>query len=162
MVSFHESMIEYRNQLKKGIIQKAYQGLMEYFGSLKSYFKKKHPDYYVSSSIYYGYMDMTYFAVNPPLLKEKKLKIAIVFLHELFRFEVWLGGYNKSIQKKYWNLIKEEDWDNYNVPSSIEGVDSIIEYVLVENPDFRDLDSLTNKIENGTINFIEDIISFLK
>jgi hypothetical protein len=161
MVSFHDNIIEYRNQLKKGIIQKAYRGLMEYFGSLRSYFKKKYPDYFVSASIYFGYMDMTYFAVNPPILKDRKLKTAIVFLHEEFRFEVWLGGYNKNIQKEYWDLVRERGWDKYHIPSSIKGIDSIVEYILVDNPDFRDLEALTKQIERGTLNFIKDIENFL-
>jgi len=161
MVSFHDSMIEYRNQLQKGIIRKAYRGLMEYFGSLRSYFKKKYPDYAVSGSIYFGYMDMTYFAVNPPLLKDRKLKIAIVFLHEEFKFEVWLGGYNKTVQKEYWDLVRERGWDKYRIPSSIKGIDSILEYVLVDNPDFRDLDTLTTQIERGTMNFMKDVEDFL-
>jgi hypothetical protein len=161
MVSFHDSIIEYQNQLKKGIIQKAYRSLMEYLGSLRSYFKKKYPDYVVSSTIYFGYMDMTYFAVNPPILKERKLKIAIVFLHEEFRFEVWLGGYNKNVQKEYWDLVRERSWDKYHIPSSIKGIDSIVENIIVENPDFRDLDALTTQIERGTMKFIKDVEDFL-
>ncbi|TXT57105.1 MAG: hypothetical protein BAJALOKI2v1_540007 [Promethearchaeota archaeon] len=161
MVSFHESMLEYRRQLKKGIIQKAYQGLMEYFGSLRSFFKKKYPDYGVSGSIYFGYMDMTYFAVKPPLLEEYKLKIAIIFLHEQFRFEVWLAGYNKGIQKKFWDLIKTKTWDKYHIPPNIDGIDSIVEHVLLNDPDFRDLDVLTTQIEKGTISFIDDVKAFL-
>ena len=160
MVSFHESMLEYRSQLKKGLIQNAYRGLMEYFGSLRSYFKKKYPDYAVSG-MYFGYMDMTYFAANPPQLKERKLKIAIVFLHKEFRFEVWLGGFNKTIQKTYWDLVRTNNWDKYHIPTSIKGIDSIVEYILVENPDFRDLDNLTKQIERGTIRFITDVESFL-
>lgn len=161
MVSFHDSIIEYRNQLKKGIIQKAYRGLMEYFGSLRSYYKKKYPNYVVSGSIYFGYMDMTYFAVTPPILKERKLKIAIVFLHEEFRFEVWLGGYNKNVQKEYWDLVRERCWDKYHIPSSITGIDSIVEYILVDNPDFRDFNALTTQIERGTMNFMKDVEDFL-
>jgi hypothetical protein len=161
MVSFHESMIEYQNQLKKGIIQKAYRELMEYFGSLRSYFKKSYPDYSVSGSTYFGYMDMTYFAVNPPLLKERKLKIAIVYLHEEFRFEVWLGGYNKTVQKEYWDLFKEKGWEKYRIPSTIERIDSIAEYILVDHPDFRDLNTLTTQIERGTMKFITDVEDFL-
>lgn len=161
MVSFHESMVEYRNQLRNGIIQKAYRGLMEYLGSLRSYFKKKYPDYSVSASIYFGYMDMTYFAVNPPQLKERKLKIAIVFLHEEFRFEVWLGGNNKDVQKEYWDLFRERNWNKYHIPTSLKGIDSILEYKLVENPDFGDLNMLTTQIDNGTMNFIKDVELFL-
>lgn len=161
MVSFNDSMVEYRNQLKKGTIQKAYRGLMEYFGSLRSHFKNKYPNYAVSGSIYFGYMDMTYFAVIPPSLKELKLKIAIVFLHEEFRFEAWLGGYNKTVQKEYWDLVKEKGWDKYRVPLNIKGIDSIIEHVLVDNLDFQDLGALTTQIEKRTMNFIKDVEDFL-
>jgi len=161
MESFHEHMIEYRVQLEKGAIKHAYRGLMEYFLGLRSYFKNKYPDYFVSGSIYFGYMDMTYFSFTPKSLKNKKLKIAIVFIHDTFRFEVWLGGYNKKIQAKYWKLFNQSDWNKYHVVSTTEDVDSIIEFLLVENPDFSDLDELTKKIEKGTLEFINDIDKFL-
>ena len=106
MKSFHENMQEYKKQLEKGAIKQAYKGLMEYFNSLRLYFEKKYPDYFVSGSIYQGYMDMTFFSFTPKSLKSQKLKVAIVYLHEAFRFEVWLVGYNKKIQTKYWKLIK--------------------------------------------------------
>ena len=118
MKSFQESMIEYRKQVEKGAIQVAYRGLMDYFNSLRVYFKKKYPTYSVSGSIYFGYMDMTYFAFFPASLKQRKLKVGIVFLHEAFRFEVWLFGYNKEIQKKYWDLFKEKRLEQ--IPYSIK------------------------------------------
>ena len=40
MSSFQENMNEYRKQLEKGTIQKAYQGLMDYIMGLRSYFEK--------------------------------------------------------------------------------------------------------------------------
>jgi hypothetical protein len=161
MLKLHEYMIEYRKQLKKGLIQKAYRGLMEYLGSLRTFFKNQYPDYTVSSSIYFGYMDMTYFAFTPPSLRDRRLKIAIVFLHQEFRFEVWLGGYNKTIQKEYWDLVREKSWDKYRIPSSIEGIDSIVEHLLIDNPIFQDLDALTTEIEIGTMKFIKDVEEFL-
>ena len=161
MESFHEYMNEYKKQLKKGDVKKAYQGLMEYFRELRSYFKNKYPDHFVSSSIYYGYMDMTYFSFFPQSLKRRKLKVAIVFIHDTFRFEVWLAGYNKQVQTKYWKLLTESDWNKYRIPSTTKGVDSILEYILVNNPDFSDLDTLTNQIEKGTLKFINDVENFL-
>jgi hypothetical protein len=161
MVSFHEYMIEYKKQMKKGDIIKAYRELMEYLLELKTFFKKKYPDYFVSGSIYYGYMDMSYFSFIPESLKRRKLKIAIVFIHDSCRFEVWLGGYNKHVQKKYWNLIKDSNWDKYRIVSPDKGVDSIIEYIIDENPNFNDLDALTKKIENETLKFIRDVENFL-
>jgi hypothetical protein len=158
---FHEYMNEYRKQMEKGDIKEAYKGLMEYIMELRSYFQNKYPDYSVSGSIYYGYMDMTYFAFFPESLKLRKLKVAIVFIHDTYRFEVWLAGYNKQVQTTYWKLFKESDWNKYRIPSTTKGVDSIIEYVLVENPDFSDLNTLTKQIERGTLKFIKDVEDFL-
>jgi hypothetical protein len=104
---------------------------------------------------------MTYFSFTPKTLRQRKLKIAIVFIHEAFQFEVWLGGANKKVQNKYWKLIKEKNWNKYYIPSAIKGIDSIIEYVVAENPDFSDLDSLTKQIEFGTLKFIKDVEDFL-
>ena len=161
MRSFHESMVEYKKQLDKGDIQKAYQGLMDYFGDLRSHFKNKYPDYAVSGSIYYGYMDMTYFPIIPGSLSSRNLKIALVFVHETFRFEVWLAAKNKTIQTKYMNLFRDNGWDQSNISESTKGVDSILDSVLISNPDFSDLDSLTIQIERGTVEFIKDVEGFL-
>jgi len=65
MKSFQESMSEYKKQLEKGTIQRAYQGLAEYIMGLRAHFKANYPGYAVSGRIYYGYMDMKYFSVFP-------------------------------------------------------------------------------------------------
>ena len=161
MRPFHECVNEYKKQLEKGAIQVAYKGLMEYVMGLRTYFNNKYPDYFVSGSIYYGYMDMTYFSIFPKTLKDRKLKIAIVFLHETVRFEVWLAGVNKQVQSKYWKLFKESGWNKYHIVPALKDVDSIIEYVLVDDPDFSDLDALTKQIERATLKFIADVEGFL-
>ena len=161
MGPFHEYINEYKKQLEKGDIKEAYKGLMEYIMDFRVHFKKKYPDYFVSGSIYYGYMDMTYFSFIPESLKRRNLKIAIVFIHDTFRFEVWLAGYNKKVQTKYWKMFKESNWNKYHIVSTIKGVDSIIEYILVDNPDFSNLDTLTKQIETGTLKFIKDVENFL-
>jgi hypothetical protein len=154
-------MVEYRKQLEKGEIQRAYKGLMDYFWSLKSVFETKHPDYCPSGGVYYGFMDMTYFALFPKSLKPRKLKIALVFVHETFRFEVWLAGVNKSVQAKYWKLIRESSWTKYRLPAIAKGADSIVECILIENPDFSNLEALTRQIEAGTLEFIRKVETFL-
>jgi len=161
MKSFHQSMNEYKKQLEMGAIQEAYKGLMEYVMGLRTHFAKKYPDHFVSGSIYYGYMDMTYFSFIPKSLKDIKLKPAIVFNHDAFRFEVWLAASNKEVQSKYWKLIKESGWEKYQIVPTIKGFDSIIEGVLVDDPDFSDLDALTEEIERGTLKFIKDVEGFL-
>jgi hypothetical protein len=161
MTPFHEYMYEYKKQMKKGDIVKAYRGLMQYIMDLRTYFQKKYPDYNVSGSIYYGYMDMTYFSYYPESLKRRKLKVGIVFIHETCRFEVWLFGYNKKVQNEYWNLITESGWDTYRIVKTTKGEDSIIEHTLVENPDFSNLNRLTKEIESGTLKFSKDVENFL-
>jgi hypothetical protein len=58
-------------------------------------------------------------------------------------------------------MIKESGWDKYRVPSTIEGVDSIMEDILVEESDFGDTDALTKQIEKGTLRFIRDVEEYL-
>jgi hypothetical protein len=161
MGSFQDSVNEYQKQLGKGVIKEAYKGLMEYMMGLRTHFEKEYPDYLVSGSIYFGYMDMTYFSIIPEFFKQRKLKIAVVLLHEKMRFEVWLAGYNKLFQSSYWKLIKEAGWNKYCIVTTTKGVDSIIEHVLVDRPDFNELDSLTTQIEIGILNFIKGVSDFL-
>lgn len=160
MESLNEFIVEYKKQLEKGAIQKAYRGLMEYIMGLRTHFEN-FPDYMVSGSVYHGYMDMTYFALFPESLKNLKLKIAIVFVYDSFRFEVWLSGCNKQVQLKYWKLFRESKWCKYRLVPAPDGADSIVEHILVNNPDFSDLDALTERIVSDTLKFIKDIESFL-
>ena len=104
---------------------------------------------------------MTYFPLFPKSLKRRKLKIAVVFIHESFAFEVWLSANNKRIQTEYWKLITDSNWNKYRIASIGKGVDSIIEYTLVEDPDFNNLDALTKQIETGTLKFTKDVENFL-
>jgi hypothetical protein len=134
---------------------------MEYIMGLRTHFEKAYPEVAVPGNVYYGYMDMTYFSVIPKLLKERKLKIAIVFLHGEFRFEAWLSGANRKVQTQYWEIIKESGWDKYPIVPQGKGVDSIMESVLARDPDFSDLDALTKQIDKATLEFIRDIERFL-
>jgi hypothetical protein len=161
MPSLPEYMQEYRRELEKGSIQKAYQGLLEYVMHLKAHFNRKFPDF-APGNIYQGYMDMTYFPIFPVELTSSKLKIAIVFEHETFSFEVWLAAQNRQLQAKYRQLLSQGDWPKYRMPAAAKGVDSIIEHTLVADPDFSDLDKLTAQIEQGTLAFIRDIAGFLQ
>lgn len=157
---FHEYMAEYKKQMVNGDIREAYKGLMEYIIGLRTFFERKYPDYVVSR-LYQGYMEMTYFSIVLQFLKDRKLKVAIVFLHDTCRFEVWLAGQNKQVQTKFWKSFKESGWNKYRIPATTKGADSIIEYILIGNPDFSDLDALTKQLEKGTLEFIKDVESFL-
>ena len=89
MLPFPQAMQQNHAALQQGWIQTAYRGMMEYLMGLRSRFQARFPDDFVSGSLYFGYMDMTYFSVIPRSFKARGLKIAVVFVHDSFRFEVW-------------------------------------------------------------------------
>jgi hypothetical protein len=160
MSSLNDDIREYRLQLKEGCIQTAYKGIMMFMSGLKSHLEKDYPNF-STSALYFGYMDMTYFAFTPAYLKERKLKIAIVLLHEQGRFEVWLGGTNRKIQGEYIKRLSQNNLGEYQLSRVHPGVDSIIEAVIVEQPDFERQEALRDQIEEKTIKFINDMRSLL-
>jgi hypothetical protein len=160
MGSLNDDIREYRLQLQVGHIQTAYKGIMTFMSGLKSRLEKGYPDH-STSALYFGYMDMTYFAFTPAILKEKKLKIAIVYLHEQGRFEVWLGGTNRKIQADYIERLSHHNLGQYQLSRVYPGVDSIIEAVIVEQPNFDQPQALSDQIEEKTIMFINDMRSVL-
>jgi hypothetical protein len=160
MPSIQEDMNEFRSQLRTGSIQKAYKTLLGTMLDLRIHFQNRYPGYSISG-LYQGYLDMTYFAIVPPSLKLRSLKIAIVFNYEAFRFEAWLSGANRQVQRKYWELIRDTRWTEYRLVTPAKGVDSIIECNLAEDFDFGDPDSLTASIEENTVTFINKIEKFL-
>ncbi|XUX00018.1 MAG: hypothetical protein TUN42_08990 [Dehalogenimonas sp.] len=162
MSNFSNCVAEYRKQLEDGCIREAYLGLMEFMNDLKAQFNGNYPQLGVSSGLYPGYLDMTYFALVPLSLKTRQLKIAVVFIHSTASFEVWLAAANRQVQAKYWELLKEKDWGEYRVATPGKGVDAILVYNVAPDPDFDDLASLTKQIEEGTLKFVSRIEEVLR
>lgn len=160
MESMNSYIEEYTKLLRKGHIQKAYKGIMTFMSGLKKYMENKCPEY-TSSALYFGYMDMSYFAFTPLKLKEKNLKIAVVYLHEQNRFEVWLIGVNRRVQAEYIEKMKHIDIRDYKLSHINPGVDSIIELQIVEHPNFDYVEDLRQKVESKTMEFAENILSIL-
>lgn len=148
---------EYRKQLEIGDIRKAYKGIIEYILKFKNHLIHTYPDFFISDNLYQGCMDISYFTFTPESLKNKGLKIAIIFNHEKIRFEVWLVGRNKQVQEKYWKLFrKNKEEIFYIIPPTAQY--SVAEKLLVENPEFEKPDQLTEQIENGIMEFINNIL----
>ena len=160
MGSLNNDVQEYKVQLEKGLIQKAYKGIMSFMSGLRLYLINKYPDY-TASALYFGYMDMTYFAFTPSDLRNKQLKLAIVYLHEKGTFEIWLGGSNRKIQAEYINLMSRKNTGNYSISQMRPGVDSIIESTLIVQPDFDHVEKLKKQIEIKAVEFGNHIIAIL-
>lgn len=147
---------EYKDQLKKGDIQKAYRAIMDFMSALKIYLGSQNLEFF-AGSIYFGYMDMTYFAFTPPELKARQLKVALVYLHEAGRFDVWLAAGNKRIKDEYIRCLEGRDIGKHRLSLAKPGIDSIIESTLITDPDFDEPKVLMEQIEIKVMSFIEDI-----
>ncbi len=160
MPSIQADVQELRKQLGKGSIQRAYRALISYMMGLRTHFANQHGAAAVSA-LYPGYMDMTYFAISPPSLKRRDLKVAVVFNYDAFRFEAWLAARNRKVQRQYWELFKDSRWARYRVVPPASGIDAIVECILADDFDLGDPDALTSTIEKATAALIGDIERFL-
>ena len=154
MKGINQAVEEDTEQMKSGRIRQAYRGIMSFMSGLKAFMERLHPDL-AFSALYPGYMDMTYFACTPPALKEKGLKIAIIYLHEENRFELWLSGSNRKIQAGYISLLQTRDTGGCKLSQSKPGVDSILESRLPDQPDFDHAGELMDRIEREVLRFME-------
>ena len=161
MCALNDDIREYTELLKEGKVPRAYRGILSFMSELLRHMSAVHPGHTVSA-MYVGFMDMTYFAFTPPELKSRSLKIAVVYLHEENRFEVWLGGGNRKIQAEYIERLSGADIGSYTLSKVSPGVDSIIEKRLVEHPDFDDREALISRLEKDVIAFVGDMIELLR
>lgn len=147
----------YREEVKKGQIPAVYRGILDFIRKLRVYLSNEYPLDFVAGGVYQGYMDLSFFTFTPRSLKKLKLKCAIAFNHIDFRFEIWLVGNNRKVQMRYWNIFAGSDWDMYYVPEELGKEFSIVEHVLVENPDFFHAQALMETIDSEALQFIRDI-----
>lgn len=151
---------EYTRQLQQGKLQLAYKGIFDFIGGLRADLMKRYPNYDISG-IYQGYMDMSYFSLTTKPLKERGLKIAIVYLHEKGHFEVWLSARNREISKKYETVFCAKDFDEISLFHDSDNQDSIIEHTLSSAPNFEEQSMLIDTIERGVDKFMDDILKYV-
>lgn len=157
MVSLNESMIEYGKLINETNLQKAYKGLMQYMKDLRTHLKEKYPEYDVSTNLYPGYLDLTFFSFTTELSKKKDLKYMVVFIHEKTEFQIWLSGRNREVMSAYHQKFKTCQMGDYILTKDETGMSAIIEATLVDKPDFDQLTELTHQIEKGIGIFNKDI-----
>ena len=146
---------KYKTQVQKGEIVTAYRGIMKFMTDLKKRMGENHPECDLSSSIYFGHMDMTYFSFTPRQFTERNLKFAIVFLHEYCRFEIWLAAANKHAQSRYTLELEDKELGDFEITRN--NPDAIIEWVLTDAPDYDRPEALMRQIEEGALDFIDKI-----
>ena len=145
----------YKEQLNKGDILIAYTELVKFVMKLRVDFIKNLSQQFSFSGILHGYMDYTYFYYTNEFLKSKKLKLGLVLNHVEMRFEIWLLGNTKTVQKNYWALLKESKWNKNKIEMPKY---SVLEVVIENKPDFDELPLLAQHIEKSMIEVSEEII----
>lgn len=153
MKTLNQIIKMYTGYLQQGEIQVAYKGILDFFGKLRADMIKKHPNYKMGS-LYQGYMDMTYFSFSTKQLKDKGLKIAIVYLHQKGTFEVWLSARNRDISKRYEAIFTSNIFSNITFFHDINNQDAIVESILIATPNFDEQPSLIEIIEEGVEEFV--------
>ncbi|MGE8721600.1 DUF7000 family protein [Leptospira terpstrae] len=159
MKDFQDSVNLYKKQLQIGDIQVTYAGLVKYVTKLGTTLSKNLSKSYSFGSLFQGYMDYTYFYYSNQFLKDRKLKMALVLNHPKMQFEVWLLGQTIPIQERYWEYFKNTKW---NKNRTTKPQYSILEAVLIENPNFNDLDLLSIQMEESLVQVTAEIIQEIK
>ena len=149
----------YKEQINKSDIQKTYMFLLKYVMQVKTSFEKAFSKEYSCGNVSPGYMDYSYFPFTNDYLKGKKLRFGIVLNHNKMRFELWLMGQNKDIQDRYWGILKGSEWNEglTERPQYAE-----LEVILVDIPDFENIDKLTADIINRAVKEADRVIVYLK
>lgn len=155
--SLDKNLKIYQQFLQSTEIQSAYRELINFINHLANCFRKKFPEYEVAHGFYQGYLDLTFFTFTTRALNYHQLKIAVVFKHKDLNFEVWLSGRNRSIMSKFHKLFQSLDLHDYFLSVDETGMSSIVESLLITEPNFDDLNKLTHDIETGIYKFVEDM-----
>lgn len=146
----------FKEAVAEGQIPRAYRTVQSFISQLRRHLGEVFPGARMSG-MYQGALDFTHFALTPPSLRQRRLKIVVVFNYSAFRFEAWLAGATRQVQHHHWDLLRDEHWPGDRVSTPGPGVNSIIERDLVSDCDFGDFEALNALIEAKTRAFLEDV-----
>lgn len=107
MMFDHNLFDSYRTLLQSTDLQRAYQEFIRWFRYLRSQLERQMPDFRFQNGISENAMDYAYFSFSSQVLKEKNLKLVVVFVHKSFQLEVWLSGTNRSAQCRWADRMRD-------------------------------------------------------
>jgi hypothetical protein len=152
-------VLDYQQQIRKGDIQETYAFLLKYVMQIRASIEKQFSKEYSFGNVFHGYLDYSYFYFSNDYLRSKQLRFGIVLNHSEMRFELWLFGQNKKIQDIYWNVLKSSPW---NQGRTTKPQYSVLETTLIDNPDFENIDELTDNILKRVVVEVDSIIAYLR
>lgn len=149
----------YRTLLQTTELQKSYQEFVALFRFLRIRLAELMPEYKFQGNIVENAMDYSYFQFTDEELKAAGLKIAVVFVHADFRFEVWLSGVNRKVQRKYYEQLKDCELA-YELTDNPERKDYILRCPIDDGFDISDGEAAAEEIRKAAVEMIryaEDI-----
>lgn len=155
-IEFGKDLQEYQRHLQSTKLQATYNRLMAFVANLRNHFDEKYSNDYTVGDLYEGRLDTTYFPIAPDVLKNDKLKFNIVFDHANMRFEIWLVGLNRDVQRDVWARLKQENWNKYPLTATPD--QAIIQNVMFEQGEFAEKEIFTKMIDDKAMAFINDIL----
>lgn len=98
---------EYRVLLQTTGLQRAYGEFVGMFRWLRTELERQMPDCRFQSAVSGSAVDYAYFAFADEALRQKGLKLAVVFDAAGFRLEVWLCGVNRAADRRWAGALKD-------------------------------------------------------
>jgi len=96
----------FKNLILTTNLQSGYQNQIALFRVIRTFLKANNSEYDFSGNIVENNMDYSYFQFTNSYYKDKGLKFVIAFVYKSFSFEIWLSGFNRKFQVKYFNALK--------------------------------------------------------
>jgi len=150
---------ELQRLLGEGAVQRAYTTIVDYMSGLRTDIVSSHEEWSVGG-VYQGRFDMIYFPLFMPSLSVRGLKLAVVFDYVAFRFQVWLAARNRTIQRRYWQLLRDGGWPSASLVEPAVGVDAIVMLDVADGVDLEDPDMLTVSLKGAVKTLLGDLERF--
>ena len=130
-------LLTYKRLLQTTELEKSYQEFVRLFRYLRIELEKQLTDCKFQGAVVENAMDYSYFQFTNGSLKKKGLKLAVAFVHRDFRFEVWLSGFNRKYQSRYFELLKNKQ-QPFSLTDDPKRTDYILRILLDTNMDLSD------------------------
>ena len=149
-----EYLATYKTLIQTTELQKGYQEFIKLFRFLRVELEKELAGFQFSGNIQENNMDFAYFQLVSDELKAKGIKIQIVFVHKVFRFEIWASGYNRKIQCDYYEKLKNRVLP-YALNDNPNRVDYILKLAVDDNIDLCDGSAVVDIIKGNLLFFLD-------
>lgn len=141
-MSINKQIEIYQRSINNNSLSSTYKFLLSYMNQLQQEFSKKMSGKFLTQKVLNGYLDYSYFYFSDDFLKDRKLKLGVIYNHQNNCFELWLMGTIKQSQITYWNKLKSTSWNKKETMPQWY----VISVELISKPDFEDVNKITDLI----------------